>query len=215
MAVIAAAVIAGAAGIYGGMQANKASARQSAAQMDFQERMSTSAHQREVGDLRAAGLNPILSGTGGRGASSPAGAQAPQRNVMEGVPSTALAAVKAKQEIKNMKSTQRLTDFAARKTQLEGFNAALSYDLIDQQSGRAAAEAEIARRNLGMTNMDYELRELNLKGDKDAARFWSSDIYGVKRRTDAGLETARKLIPFTSPGGKHNQGGQGIRLRRR
>lgn len=55
--------------------ANDFSAQQAQKQMDFQREMSNTAHQREVADLRAAGLNPILS-AGGSGSSSPSGAMA-------------------------------------------------------------------------------------------------------------------------------------------
>lgn len=55
-------------------QNNEWSAEQAQKQMDFQERMSNTAHVREIADLKAAGLNPVLSAKLG-GASTPVGAQ--------------------------------------------------------------------------------------------------------------------------------------------
>lgn len=57
--------------IGGAAYSAKQSQKMAREQMAFQERMSSTAHQREVEDLRKAGLNPILSANAG--ASSPGG----------------------------------------------------------------------------------------------------------------------------------------------
>ena len=109
--------IGGLFGYKGQKDTNVASAQQAQKQMDFQERMSNTAVQRRMADLKAGGLNPILAG--GKEASSPAGQQAPVGNRI----ASALAAATSSQTLQNLKAQQALTTNSAAKAKWESIMA--------------------------------------------------------------------------------------------
>lgn len=142
---ITAGVAVGGANVAGNVISGLFARKSAKDQMAFQREMDSTKHQREVADLKAAGLNPILSAHGGGGSPGGAGYEVP--NIGSGVESavsTALDAKRLRQDIKESETRTwqneadyqnklRVWDYIGAQIKSESSNARMLSAQADQE----------------------------------------------------------------------------------
>jgi uncharacterized protein YdcH (DUF465 family) len=188
----------------GGLTTNAANKQIAKDNRDFQERMSNTAHQREMQDLLKAGINPIYGiSKGSGGASTPTPNTPTMQNPLAGFANSAFQAASITSEIAKIKADKNLSESLANKADEEAETQQTVRDMNSASAGKHIQETleskarirkvdrEIDRITKEMENIDAQKNYTKTQNERETLRLkrekLHNELYDI-------LDSARSII---------------------